>query len=294
MQWRDYMLVLVICLVWGFHFVVGAKGMEALSPLVFMVLRFALLLVLMWPFLRRPPPGQWLRLATACTLINALHITFLFWAISRSADVTSIAILQNMYIPMAVLLAIPLLGETAGWPTLAATLVAFSGVLVIGFDPLVLTQLDALGIILLSALFQALGSVLLRGIRGVSPLNFQAWSALLALPVLLLASLLFEHGQLSAIRSAQWVHWLCVLYSVLLASVVGHGLFFHLVQRTPVPVLMPYMLLMPVFASAFGVLVWGDRPGARLLIGGSVVLAAILFITLRGRRRALSRVIDPV
>jgi len=294
MKLRDLLLVLLVCLVWGFHFIIGAKGMEALSPLVFMILRFALLLVLMLPFLHRPPAGQWLRLAAACTLINALHITFMFWALSRSADVTSIAIIQNMYIPMAVLLAIPLLGEKTGWQTLAATLAAFLGVMIIGFDPLVLNQLDALGIILLSAFFQALGSVLLRGVRGVTPLGFQAWSALFALPVMVLASLLFEQGQIASIRSAQWLHWACILYSVLLASVVGHGLFFHLVQRTPVPVLMPYMLMMPVFASLFGVLVWGDRPGPRLLTGGGIVLAAILFITLRGRRRALSRVAEPV
>jgi O-acetylserine/cysteine efflux transporter len=56
---------------------------------------------------------------------------------------------------------------------------------------------------------------------------------------------------------------------------------------------MPYMLMMPVFASLFGVLIWGDRPGPRLLIGGSVVLAAILFITLRDRHLALSRATGP-
>jgi len=287
MQVRDYFLVLLVCLVWGFNFVAGAKGVEAFSPLVFMVLRFILVLALTFPFLRRPAPGQWLHLATACILIGALHFTVMFWALQRSSDVTSIAILQNMYIPMAVVLAIFLLGEKTGWMTLLATTAAFAGVMVIGFDPMVLGQLDALGLILLSAFFQALGSVMLRGIRGVGPLNFQAWSAVFSLPLLLLATIVLEDGQIASIRSAGLIHWAALLYSVLMASLVGHGVFFLLIQRNPVPTLMPYMLMMPVFASLFGVFVWGDRPGSRLLIGGAITLLAILVITLRGRRKAL-------
>lgn len=293
MQLKDYLLVLVVCLVWSFNFVAGSKGVEAFSPLVFMVLRFVLVLGLTWPFLRRPPRGQWLRLASVCILIGALHFTVMFWALQRSADVTSIAIIQNMYIPMAVVLAIVLLGERAGWRTLLATGTAFAGVLVIGFDPLVLRQPDALALILLSAFFQALGSVWMRGIQGVGPISFQAWSAVFSLPLLVLATLLIEDGQLAMIRSAQGIHWAALLYSVLMASLVGHGLFFWLIQRNPVPNLMPYMLLMPVFAAAFGVLVWGDTPGPRLILGGVIVLASILVITLRGRRRALPRATRP-
>jgi O-acetylserine/cysteine efflux transporter len=36
-----------------------------------------------------------------------------------------------------------------------------------------------------------------------------------------------------------------------------------------------------VLAVVFGILVWGDRPGWRLLVGGALVLAGILAITLR-------------
>jgi drug/metabolite transporter (DMT)-like permease len=66
--------------------------------------------------------------------------------------------------------------------------------------------------------------------------------------------------------------------------VAGHGLFYYMAQRHPISAIMPYMLMMPVFAVMFGVLVWGDRPGWRLLVGGSLVLLGIMFITLRKRR----------
>jgi len=284
---RDLALVLVICVVWAGNFIAGSYGMEHFSPFLFMILRFMLLLLLLLPFLRRPPSGQWPRLIAVCLLIGGLHFTLMFWALSRSEDVSSVAIGQQTYIPMAVLLAMFLMKEQVGWKTLTATFLAFLGVLVVGFDPLVLKQTDVLAITLVSALFQALGSIYQRGIRGIGVLNFQAWTALIALPVLLAVSLLTEQDQMETLKTAQWQNWAAVAYSAVMASMVGHGLFFFLVQRHPVTSVMPYLQLTPVLAVIFGVLIWGDRPGPRLLLGGAMVILGILFITLRARGRTL-------
>jgi len=284
MNLRGLMMLMVVCLVWAFNFVAGAKGMQQFSPLMFMVLRFSLLLILTLPFLRRPPAGQWPRLAAAALLIGSVHFCFMFWALQRAGDVSSVAILQQTYVPIAVLLAIFMLGESIGLHRLLAIAVAFTGVVILGFDPHVLSQPDAMALALASAFFQALGSIFLRGIVGVSPMNFQAWTAILSLPLLLSLSLVLETGQLESIRSAQPLHWASVAFSAIGASVVGHGLFFYMAQRYPISSIMPYMLMMPVFAVMFGVLVWGDQPGWRVFVGGSLVLTGILVITLRTRR----------
>ena len=62
---------------------------------------------------------------------------------------------------------------------------------------------------------------------------------------------------------------------------MGHGLFFFLVQRHPVSSVMPYLQLTPIFGVLFGILIWGDRPGTRLLVGGTLVIIGILLITIR-------------
>jgi len=261
--------------------------MQHFSPFLFMILRFCLLLVILLPFIRRPPPGQWLRLILVCLLIGGLHFTLMFWALSLSEDVSTVAILQQTYIPMAVILAMLLMREAVGWKTLTAVLLAFLGVLVIGFEPRMLRQTDVLAIILLSALFHALGSIYQRSIKGVGVLNFQAWTAIFALPILLVAALLTGEDPLETLRTAPWQSWASVAYSALLASLVGHGLFFYLVQRHPVSSVMPYLQLTPVLAVIFGVIFWGDRPGPRLLLGGTLVIAGILLITLRARQKTV-------
>jgi O-acetylserine/cysteine efflux transporter len=135
MSLRDLFLLVLVCLVWGFNFVVGAQGMQHFSPYVFMALRFLLVLLMLLPFLRWPPAGQWTRLIFVCLCIGALHFTTLFWALGHSQDVSSIAITQQTYIPMAVILAVLLLGERVGLYSLLAIAVAFSGVVVLSFDP---------------------------------------------------------------------------------------------------------------------------------------------------------------
>ena len=287
MSLRDFSLLSLVCLAWGFNFVAAASGMQHFSPFAFMVLRFLLVLALMAPFLRRPPAGQWGRLIFVCLCIGALHFTSLFWALGMSQDVSSIAITQQTYIPIAVILAMLVLGERVGWRSLLAIGVAFAGVIVLSFDPLMLQQLPVLGMAMLSALFQALGSVYMRGIRGMGVLNFQAWTALISLPGLVLCSAVFETGQGQMLQTAGWLDWASVIYTALIASIVGHSLFFFLVQRHPVSSIMPYMNLTPLLAVLFGILVWGDRPGWRLALGGALVLSGILAVTLRARQKAI-------
>ncbi|HET6565141.1 MAG TPA: DMT family transporter [Xanthomonadales bacterium] len=286
MSLRDISLLVLVCLIWGFNFIAAAQGMQHFSPLVFMSLRFLTVLVVMLPFLRLPPTDQWARLIFVSLCIGAVHFTLLFWAIAISNNLSAIAILQQTYIPISVLLAMGFLGEQVGWRTLTAIAVAFAGVAVLSFDPLIFSQIEVLLLALLAAVAQAFGSVFMRGIKGVGALNFQAWTALLSLPVLISCSLLFESGQLEAIQTASWLDWASVSYSGLISSIVGYGLIFLLVQRNPVSTIMPYMLLMPVFAVLFGILIWGDRPGLNLFLGGGLVLSGILYISLRQRAKA--------
>jgi len=282
---RDISLLVLVCLIWGFNFVAAAQGMQHFAPMVFLTLRFLAVIVVMLPFIRLPPADQWGRLVFVCLCIGAIHFTVFFWAISRSNDLTSIAIIQQTYIPFSVLFAMGFLGEKVGWRTLAAIAVSFSGVVVLSFDPLIFSQLDVLFVALFAAAAQALGSVFMRGIRGVGALNFQAWTALITLPVLFVASAWMETGQLESVRTAGWLDWASVAYSGLISSVVGYGLFFLLVQRHPVSIVMPYMMLMPLFAILFSVLIWGDRPGLKVLLGGGLVLSGILIISYRQRAK---------
>lgn len=286
---RDFTLALIVCLAWAGNFLTSAFALREVPPFLFSALRLGLMAVLLVGFVRAPPRAQWPRLVAVALLNGALHFGTSLWALRMAGDVSSPAIVLQSYIPMSVLLAWWLRGERFAWRTGTAIAVSFAGVLVLGFDPLVLDHPAALGMMLFSALLIALGTVLMRGLSGVDAVGLQGWTALIGVLPLLAISAAIEPGGLDALRAASPVVWGAAAYSAIVASLIGHTLFFRLVQRHPVAQVMPYLLLVPVFAVALGIAVWGDRPGPRLWLGGAMVLGGVLAIALRARAKALGR-----
>jgi O-acetylserine/cysteine efflux transporter len=286
---RDFALVLLVCVVWAGNFLTSAFALREVPPFLFSALRMTLLAALLIAFLKRPPRAQWPRLIAVALLNGALHFGTSLWALRMAGDLSSPAIVMQSYIPMAVLLAWWVLGERFAWRTGSAIALSFAGVLVLGFDPLVLDHPASLLMMLFSAFLIALGTVLMRGLSGIDAISMQGWTAVIGILPLLAISALIEPGGVAALRGAGPAAWGAVVYSAVFASLIGHSVFFGLVQRHPVAQVAPYLLLTPVFAVALGILIWGDRPGPQLWIGGAMVLGGVLAIALRARAKALAR-----
>ena len=283
---RDIGLVLLICLAWALNFLTSALAMREIPPFLFTALRFALLAVPLVFFLKRPAPGQWLRLVAVALCIGVLHFGLSFSALRLAGDLSSPAIVMQSYIPMTALLAWWVLGERFAWRTGIAIAVSFAGVLVLGFDPLVLDQPMSLVLMLISAAFLAIGTVLMKGLRGLDVFSQQGWTAVFSVLPLLAISAVIEPGAVTQLPAVSWVAWAGALYAAFVSSLLGHGLYYVLVQRHPVAQVTPWLLLVPVLAVGLGIVFWGDRPGARLWFGGAMVLGGVLIIALRAIARS--------
>jgi len=283
---RDLALALLICLCWAFNFLTSAHALQEIPPFLFTALRMAIVVLLLAAFMRPPPRSQWPRLAGIALFTGVLHFGTSFLALKLAGNLSSPAIVTQTYVPMAVLLAWWWLGERFAWRTGLAIGVSFAGVLVLGFDPMVLDRPLALFVMLGSSLMVAIGTVLMRRLEGVRMIDQVGWTSLMSLPLLLAISALAEPGGFAALGEASWVGWGGAVYSAVFASLLGHGLFFRLVQRHPVAQVTPYLLLTPVFAVLLGIVFWGDRPGPALWIGGAMVLGGVLMIAVRRLQKA--------
>jgi O-acetylserine/cysteine efflux transporter len=278
---RDFALVALICLAWAGNFLTSKLALREFPPLLFTALRLVLLCLLLAPFIRRPSPGQWPRLAAVALCNGVLHFGLSFWSLSLSPTLASPAIVMQSYVPMSALLAWWWLGEKFHWRTGAAIALSFAGVLVLGFDPSVLQAPASLLLMLVSALFLAVGTVLMRDLRGLDVFSQQGWTAFIGVAPLLVASWLLEPHAMQVVRSASWVAWFGVVYAALIASVVGHGLYYVLVQKHPVAQVTPYLLAAPLLATLLGIWILHDQVGPRLWQGGAMVLGGVLAIALR-------------
>lgn len=283
---RDLFLLLLICVAWAFNFLTSALALREIPPFLFTALRFALLALPLVFVLKRPAPGQWPRLLAVCICVGVLHFGLSFLALAMAGNLSSPAIVLQSYVPMASLLAWWWLGERFGWRTGAAIGLSFAGVLVLGFDPLVLAKPWALATMLVAALMLAVGTILMKGLRGLDVYSMQGWTAVVSLLPLLAISAVFEPGGFAALRTASWIGWAGAAYAAFVSSLLGHGLYYVLIQRHPVAQVTPWLLLVPVIAVGLGIAFWGDEPGPRLLLGGAMVLAGVLVIAIRAKAKA--------
>jgi len=282
---RDLVLVLLVCLFWATNFLTSAHALREVPPFLFTAMRMGLLAALLVGFLRVPPRSQWKRLFAVAMLNGVLHFGTSFMALKLAGNLSSPAIVTQVYVPMSVLLAWWLLGERFGWRTGVGVALSFAGVLVLGLDPMVLQEPAALFVMMGSSLMVAIGTVLMRGLKDVRMVDQQGWTAVLSLLPLLAISALFEPGSFAALREASWIAWGAAAYAAVFSSLLGHGVFYWLVQRHPVATVTPYLLLTPVLAVLLGILFWGDRPGPALWIGGAMVLGGVLVVALRAKVR---------
>jgi O-acetylserine/cysteine efflux transporter len=115
-------------------------------------------------------------------------------------------------------------------------------------------------------------------------MQLQAWVSVIALPVILALSLLFEQGQIAAVWSASYIAWGAVLMAALGSSLIGQSGFFYLLKRYPVSSVAPLTVLSTVFGMMAGVVVNHDVITDRMLIGGAITLVGVVIIELRTKQ----------
>ena len=107
---QHFLLLLLICTIWGFNFVAAKVGVGELPPLLFSGLRFAILLAVLIPFLK-PAPGRMRDIFIIALFNGALHFGLMFIGVALTAA-SVMAIIVQLNVPFATVLSIVFLGET--------------------------------------------------------------------------------------------------------------------------------------------------------------------------------------
>ena len=94
----------------------------------------------------------------------------------------------------------------------------------------------------------------------------------------MLLSLIFESDQIQILSSVGIIDFWTPLYSAVGASIIGHGGVYYLLGRYPVSKVTPLLLPTPIIATFFGVLIFGDTLGWKLILGGSTTLLGVLLL----------------
>ena len=283
MKPRHLALILLIDLVWAFNLVAVKLAVEDAQPLTAVALRYAIVLVACLPWLRWLPGRMGIILVTGL-VAGALFMGLGGLSFALADNVSALAIAGQLGVPFSLLLAVVIYREQIRWPRITAVALCFAGVAVMGFDPAIAHESVALWLTVAASLAWAAGNLLFRKLAGISVLTIHAWLALVSVPVLVAASLVFEPGALVHVPDLKLSTWGWLFYSALGASLLGHGGMSWLFQRYPIAVVSPLTLPTPLLSVIIAVIVFGTPITVQMVIGGVLTLIGVAIITLRTPR----------
>jgi O-acetylserine/cysteine efflux transporter len=197
------------------------------------------------------------------------------------------ALLVQLQVPMALLVAWLLLGERPRANALIGTAIALSGIVLILGAPAEPPDALSAALVLCGALGWGTAQVLIRRWNRDSGQQLSIRVACYALPLGIAASLLIEQGQFQAIATATGEQWLTLASVALLGYVASYLIWYGLLTRQRMDRVMPFVLLMPVVTVAIGVVAFGEPLAWATLAGGLVVLAGLGLVVMRRARAPL-------
>jgi O-acetylserine/cysteine efflux transporter len=284
MALRDFLLLILVCVVWAANnivtkFVVTHLGVP---PIFYSCVRFAVVALAVSPWLLPVPRPAW-RMVIVALLIGAANFTFIFIGMKTAAP-SAVAVVNQIGMPFTAVLAYLMLGETITLRRGIGMLLTVGGALTVMWDPRGIEATVGLLFVVASALASAVGVVMLKQMDGLKPLRLQAWVGFTAIWPLAALSVLLERDQIQAATAAGWPFLGAILYAALVVSVVAHTSYYRLVQSYDANLLSALTVMTPLATIALGVAITGDAFGLRMALGAATALTGVLVVAIRPNR----------
>ena len=299
-------LAVLVTFIWGVNFTFIAWGLESFPPLMLTALRFFFTAVPLVFFLKPPTFNRTLLIYAIGTFV--MQYAFVFTAMHLGASPGLTALLLQMQIFITVLLAYFILGEAVSRMQVIGMMVGVLGLGVIALNLGGDMPVAGFVCILIAAVGWSFGNIASKQASAqatlkaaqqktatapttvknktsaLSALALVAWGALIACVFLTLSSLIFETDawQLATFTEASMKWWLSLGFIVYISTLVGFGLWAHLLSQNTASKVMPFALLVPVFGMTTSVVLTGEvvtwwKMLAMILILSGLLLANVKF-----------------
>jgi len=269
-----------VYLIWGSTYLGIELAMRTMPPLLMLSLRFLVAGALLWALVGR---GQrvTLRHWRSAVVIGAALLLAGNGGVAiaqQTIDTGTVALIVGSVPLWLALLDRVFLRQRLAPVAVAGLVVGFAGVALLAGGAGG-GSLGGAAVVLLGSLAWAAGSLYAR--RAAAPerplagaaLQMLAGGALLGLGGLARG----EAGEVDP-ASISGESIAALAYLVLIGSLVGFSAYVWLLRNAPISLVGTYAYVNPVVAVALGTLVLGEPLGARVLIGGAAILAAVILI----------------
>lgn len=284
----DVLVAIAMNVMWGLNLIAVKMGVDLVEPLTAGWLRQVMVMLICLPALRLID-GKMRELLALGVLSGALFYIIVNISMAVSTNVSALAIAGQLGAPFSLVLAIIFLGEKVHKYRIAGMALAFSGVVMLVFDPHAADEQLGLALTAAASLVWAICSLIQRRLIGVPVLTIYAWIGLMGTIILGPIAYAFEPAAFMNMPNLPLSTFGWVLFSALGSTVIGQGAMSILLQRHPVSTVVPLTLPTPVISVIAASYWFGTKLTPVMIAGGVVVLIGVAIVTLRTARAAEHR-----
>ena len=275
----DTLSAISVAIIWGMGFVIAKAAMEHFSPILLMALRFTLTaLCMIWFF--RPDPKLFNKLFWIAFVSAAIQYSLTFTGVS-GIDASTAALLIQLEVPFAILLAAVVLGDKLTIRQGVGVSLAFCGAILIVGEPKLANNMRYVLMVIGGGFAWSLGQIMIKMMGVSGGFSLISSVAVFAAPQLFIASYLLEDNQIDQITTASPAAWAAVVYLGMVMTALGYAMWYRLLGLYDVNMVMPFLLLLPVASVVGGYLFLDEILTTKIAIGGLLALAGVAIITLR-------------
>lgn len=291
---RHKLLAITVAAFWGVNFLAIHFSLETFPPFLCAAIRFGIIAVPTLLFVPRPNV-QWRWLIGFGVGFGILQFAFLYWGMAAGMPAGLASLVLQASAPFTVVLGAVFLRERLTPLRIVGIAVAVLGMAVVGWEqsanaailPFLLTVAGAFG--------WAIGNICNRQARAEDPLRLTLWMSVIPPIPMLVVSLLVEGPDRigAALREGVTLDGLPatlgLLYTVVIATLAGSGIWTWLMTRHPAGVVAPFSMLVPLFGMSTAWVVLGQAVTPLEFVGGVLVVAGVLLGSSMRRKRTASR-----
>lgn len=289
-KWVIALSLLTVVVLWGANFIFIKLQLVDFTVFTALFFRMLFVAVILLPFVKRPNNKEFGVLLLTSLMLVPGHFGFLFLSLLNTTSVASMSVVIQVSIPFSVLLAWLLYNENPGRIRILGLAISFAGVVALFYDPAMFDNYLALGLVTISALCLGCYYVLVKKVTSLSPIGVIAYTSLIGSPFLLSFALLQGEDIGAFFEVTSSTSWVAFCFTVVGGSLIGHSAWAWLAKHQDISLISPFLLLVPVVASALSAVVFKETLSLAFIISASVILFGLLLVMV-GKRlsRKLAR-----
>ncbi len=281
---KDFFLALLVVAIWGFNFVAIKVGVNDIPPLMLNAMRFSLV-VIPWVFFIKKPNIGWSYIIGFGMFLGVIQFGLLFTAMKWGMSASLSSIVLQLQAFFTILFAFLLLGEKPkSWQIMGA-FVAFSGIGIIAAERYTGGALVPFLMCVAAASSWGVANIITKKAGQVNMLNFVVWGSLIPpIPLLILSLMLEDHAAIWAVfTNPQPLSISAAFYLAYPTTILGFGIWNHLLKKHPASLVAPFSLMVPVFGVLSGTIFLGESMSSAAIIGGTIILLGLMLNVFGGR-----------